>query len=542
MSDAPERAPLSLSRRVAFSILATVLAFSFFEIALRLAGVAALESRPVLPRDGELSVWAFGDSNTWGFGLEDRKAEAWPVVGARLLSDQVGRGVAASNLAVPGTNSTQAVEAYAAALDGAEAPDVAVFLTGLHNDGWVAVSGQYCVEPGDGKSPGGLHLAARRSAAFRLLEQSLARARTDSPRSDCAFLAGAFQALAAGRLDDASDALDVAEKASVNSPWLSIGRGLLALERGEASEAVSQLDAVRDSFQDRPAWTISRAWALRGAARGEEGFESLPLGDLPGELPSWSLVVRGWIQRDRSEFDAARATFTEVARVADTTTFVGIRAREAVAWLNLQQGDVVASGSQFEALLKAVEANSVLSDEQRGWLNLGLALAAGASGEIEVSRASLAAAQRDPTAREAAKRLDGELGGPAPDHVALANSVQPFPSLELPGWVEEGDQGLLEADLRRAAELSREHGVVLAIATYPWVDVRQAHRAAVESFVVAHPGTLVLDFEGAIAEQLSAGIAWDALFLPDSHPTAGGHEVMARVLSSVLTEGLASSP
>jgi hypothetical protein len=248
---------------------------------------------------------------------------------------------------------------------------------------------------------------------------------------------------------------------------------------------------------------------------------------LPGELPLFADLVRAGCLRDGGDPQAARRTLERVAQSAPAGTFAGARAREALAWLDLEAGD----GSSLLPARAAGARNGVLSRVELGWLDIGLAIDRWRRGDRDGAAAALAAAQIDPTARAVARSLAGRpADGEPPD----PRELTPLPALELPGWTQNGDFGLLRRDLERARRASAEAGVDLWLATYPWPGLRSELRRTLAGFAGQHPGVGLLDFEAPIAAAMASGVPREQLFIADGHPTSAGYALLGRAVAEAL--------
>lgn len=523
--------PLGLRRRLVFAAFTTVLAFALLEGGLRLVGHFSLHELDIGP-EGDFVLWAYGDSNTFGIGADEPRTQAWPVVAGRLLGERLGVAVTVHNGGVPGDNSSRSVRRFAEDLQASErAPDVVALLTGLHNDGWVVHSGQYCVEPSPEPGRAGTPLL-RRSATFRLLEQVSARTRRSDQQDDlCDHLTRAFDAIARSDHPEAARLLDSAAGVDPDSAWLNVGRGVLAIVSGRAGEAVAPLAVVREPLASRPAVRLLHAWALRAAGRVDEARGALPPGE---EVALFVELVGGWLDRDEGDLEAARARFERVTGGTVAVSIETCRAWEGIAWVAVEAGDQATADAAFRRYDEIDCVNRYL-DTRPGWGFVARALAAVDRGNIEEARTLASAALVDWTARSAATTLLTALDGPALDARSLAAELQPMPALQLAGWVADGDHSLMVADLERAGRLATAHGVVLAVATYPWPSDEVRRRQALEAFAWGRAGTVLVDFEKPFRARLDEGVPWDQLFIEDGHPTTEGYALMGRELAEAVS-------
>ena len=113
----PDR--LTTRRKLAFGLVATVLAFALIEGGLRVAGevyIARYQHRVEAGLAGSTGqLWAFGDSFTLGVGADDPARDSYPAVAARLLSQTRSGPLHLSNRARPGLNSTEIVAEFESA-------------------------------------------------------------------------------------------------------------------------------------------------------------------------------------------------------------------------------------------------------------------------------------------------------------------------------------------------------------------------------------------------------------------------------------------
>ena len=126
---------MTLRRRLIFSLVATLLALGGAEVVLRAAGAVVSarhrERTQSLAGEGELRIWALGDSYTFGIGADDPARDTWPVVVARRLEEATGRSAGVLNLATPGANSSEIVDVFEQRLGDTDPPDVVLLLAAL---------------------------------------------------------------------------------------------------------------------------------------------------------------------------------------------------------------------------------------------------------------------------------------------------------------------------------------------------------------------------------------------------------------------------
>jgi tetratricopeptide (TPR) repeat protein len=415
-----------------------------------------------------------------------------------------------------------------------------ILMTGMHNDGWVVASHQYCIEPGHvAEGPPRRPSPLRRVATWRLLEQAVARAarRPEGHRRDCAWLAQGFHAVFNGEPPVARRWFERTTEQQ-GGDWRRVGLGLVALQEGDLGPAVEQLESIAGPLVELPAFGVLLAWTLRGVGRRDAARRRLPK-QSRGELPVYVDLVDAWLLRDDGDLDRAVDRFATVVTVAPPHTESGLRAREALGWLALERGDWEDGRQRLEEVRGLAERTEAVKGDRVGWTDLGLALAALHRGDEQEGEALLALASDDsttaPTVEEVRRlRAQGRLELPQ----AMAG-LRPMPWIEPPGWAAAGDQSLLLGDLERAWELAEGRRIGLAVATYPWPGRQREHRRTVERFVAAHPGVALVDFEAATRDALTAGARWDELFIPDSHPTTEGYRVLGIAAAEALQPMLA---
>ena len=100
-------------------------------------------------------------------------------------------------------------------------------------------------------------------------------------------------------------------------------------------------------------------------------------------------------------------------------------------------------------------------------------------------------------------------------------------------WLDPADTRLIEADLRRAADLARRAGARLLVLTYPQPkahpELSDAHRRAAEV-----SGALFVDPRAEFEQRFTGGSSWDDLLIPDGHPTTRGYALIGEIVADAI--------
>ncbi|MCO4771084.1 MAG: hypothetical protein KDA24_13700 [Deltaproteobacteria bacterium] len=567
------RRPLTRSRAFSFALVTTVMVFALAEVALRLAGGVVLwRYRAAVSESagsgGEL--WALGDSYTYGIGADEPAEESWPAIAASSLRPPM----TLRNLAEPGLNSSGIVQRFEEALvEGT--PDVVTVLAGVNNTRWLGQSGQFCLDDAP-TSRATVGMAATGALGglrvYKVLRQAVLAARP--PRAvdrSCAAVAEGFQRLEEGRPERAVLAFERASRENPQSAWAQLGLGLARVREGRPGLALPPLLAAEDRQLSSPALGLATAFALR-ATGDHPGADARLTERQPGDLQHFAQLLKGWLAYDRGDLATARRIFDDLGDVhmaPHALSHGGVVpfGLDGRGWTLLAMGDVDGAEDAFVAANR-VGGELHVTPHLLGWPHIGLAVLAWRRGEHGTAQALLEVACRDSAAagaaravgawvaatagdpqrareliavsrvvgpdREMTRQLEALLtrGGPIPT-ATEAPLPLPSPTVATQQWLDPADTRLVESDLRRIADLSRQAGARLIVVTYPQPkahpELTEAHARAAES---AH-ADFVDPRAAFLAEYQDLG-HWEPLLIPDGHPTTRGHALMGRLVAEAL--------
>ncbi len=521
------------------------------------------------------ALWTFGDSYTFGIGADDPATESWPAVAAAQLRRRTGAPIGLRNFARPGMNSTEIVDTLAKAIeDEDEQPSTIAVLAGINNTRWLGQSGQFCLEEG-GSPAASLALvmtgALGRFRTYEVLRHGILAMRP--PRAvdrACAAVAAGFQHLDEGKPDKAREDFAEAAKQNPRSGWAQVGIGLSEARGGRHLLALEAFEVADDLGVEPPALDMARAFSLRAVERADDA-EAILARRRPRDLDSHALLVQGWLAWDAGDDVRALRLFDHLIDAYRGTgepshgglTPFGLDGR---GWVLLRRGNLEGAEEAFRAA-NAIGAQLHITPHLMGWSHVGLGVlawlrgeGANALAELEIARSDSAAA---PTAhaamgfvlaqrgdrlgaaeqRETAARLVPELAHaqelrraldrgtpPVPTEVPLP---RPMPTMASQEWLDPADTRLIEADLRRAADLTRRAGARLLVLTYPQPkahpELSAAHRRAAEV-----SGAQFLDPRAAFEQRLAGGSSWNELLIPDGHPTTRGYALIGKIVADAI--------
>ncbi len=559
-------------------MLVPALLFGVAEVGLRIAG-AAIAARhrartATLAGDGDLRIWALGDSYTYGVGAQDPAHDTWPMVVARALEERTGRTAQVRNLATPGANSTGIVDRFESEVLSGPPPHLVLLLAGVNNSRWLGQSGQFCLEEGPqavaqlGQTLAGPLGDLRTYAVLRHAVLAL-RPPRDSDRA-CTLVASGFQHLDEGHPDRADADFQQAADLNPRSGWAALGQGIADLRVGRHAEALVHLSRAEELGVAPPAMALARGFSLRatGALDDADAISGRPH---PGDLQPFARILAAWVRLDRGDPAGAAAGFAAVIAEGDREGAPGGPmpwALDGLGWAALEQGDPVAAEAAFDRSI-TVGAGLHLTPHLLGWSHIGRAVVRAEQGLVPEALADLEIAGRDSAAVAAAQayaawllarhrsardaraallrsaavtpglaiadalaaRLQGlpdeaRIDAPAPHPV-------PRPTIAVQQWLDPGDTRLVEADLRRAARIAASVGARLVLTTYPQPRAHPELARAARS-VAADVHVLFVDPRPRFQEERDRLGSWDELLIADGHPTTLGYDVLGRSVADAL--------
>ncbi len=575
---APSNRPLSRRRLLIFSALAPLLLFAGAEVGLRLVGAAIVARHQArtasLASDGELRVWALGDSYTFGIGADDPAQEAWPMVVGQLLGERTGQPVHVRNLATPGANSTEIVDRFEAELETSPAPQLVMLLAGVNNSRWLGQSGQFCLDEGAGAAAdvGGAlagELGGLRSYAVLRHLVLAVRPPRDADLA-CTLVSHGFQHLDDGYPDRADAAFAEAAGLNPRSGWSSLGLGLADLRVARHPEALEHLARADELGVDPPAMALARGFSQRAAGALEEA-DGIAHQPHHGDLRPLARVLGGWVLLDRGDAAAAIEVFEAVIAEGDREGAPGGTmpwALDGLGWASLAEGRSEAAQTAFERSI-TVGSELHMTPHLMGWSHVGRAVLRAEAGATAEALTDLHTAGRDsaavataeayagwilavhssaedaraafvrsaavtpglPIAEALSSALEGlpataTLSGPMP-------RPRPMPTIAVQQWLDPGDTRLVEADLRRANRIATSVGAHLVLTTYPQPRAHpELARAA--TVVAASSSALFVDPRPHFQDEHDRLGSWEPLLIADGHPTTNGYELWGRVVSDAL--------
>ena len=575
---APSNRPLSRRRLLIFSALAPLLLFAATEVGLRLVGAAIVARHQArtatLTGDGELRIWALGDSYTFGIGADDPARDAWPMVVANLLGERTGRRVHVRNLATPGANSTEIVDRLEAEVQTGSPPELVLLLAGVNNTRWLGQSGQFCLDEGTGGAAdvaGALagELAGLRSYAV-LRHIVLSRRPPRDADLACALVSGGFQHLDDGYPDRADAAFDEAARLNPGSGWAALGLGLADLRVARHTEALEHLARAAELGVSPPALALARGFSLRAAGALQEA--DLVAGQSHhGDLRPFARILAGWVLLDRGDAVAAIDVFESVIAEGDREGAPGGTmpwALDGLGWASLAVGRDETALAAFE---RSIEVGSALhmTPHLMGWSHVGRAVLRAEAGATAEALADLRTAGRDSATVATAEAYTGwilaahssveEAGAALTRSTAVTPGLtiaealsaaleglpatatittplprpRPMPTIAVQQWLDPGDTRLVEADLLRAHRIAESAGARLVLTTYPQPRAPpELARAAPP--VAASPAALVVAPRPPVQEERDRLGSWEPLLIADGHPTTTGYRLWGHVVSDAL--------
>ncbi len=536
-----------------------------------------------------LELWAFGDSYTVGIGAGEPARESYPAVAVTELSRALGRSVTLRNEAAPGLNSTEIVDRLEAALrEGEGEPDWVVVLAGINNSRWLGQSGQFCLPDEPAFGPPWVLQVLRKSRVYRALRNGVLRLRP--PRADdraCRKLAEGFQHLDEGLPDRAQAQFEEARELRPDSSWAPLGLALSHLRVGRHERAVTFFDQAEAGGLGPPALGLARGFSLRASGQNARARDAAKRAQ-KDDLAPFGRLLEAWLLWDEDAYEAALAHFDALAGLGEEGGTARMGSVVPYGW-DGRGWTLRALGRTEEAASAFAEANRSgeaihIAPHLLGWSHLGLALLAWESGEASTVEEELGLALRDssttPTAWAlrgwlAAQADDCEVGGswfaqaleidpgavlaasgqafcaskqrltaapstPSPPEAQASEDLRPPPlrpqvTISVQDWVDPGDTRLLRADLRRAASLAQERRVPLLVLGYPQPDAHPELTRAVAASA-DELGMPWLDPRPVFRQALEEGVRWEALLIPDGHPTTHGYALIGRQLAKALEE------
>jgi len=529
---AVSRRPLSLPRRIVFSLVTALGLLVAVEVGLRVAsGFVGGAALPVESGDG-LRISAFGDSYTFGIGADEPRREGYPRVAADLL-EAAGRTVRLRNHAQPGLNSTRVVAALESALPR-DRPHVVLLLAGVNNTRWLGQSGRFCLDEGTPPPPD----LVRDLRLYKVLRHAVLAERPPRPADvACRAVAEGFQSLDDGLPDVAEESFALAREVFPASRWAQLGSALATARTGDFPVAVQRFEAAADLARASPALPLAHAFALRSAGRTEDARAVLAGVGRDGDLDEVVLLLEGLLLHDEGRHADAEAALVAVARGTPGRPAGGgvvPFALDGVGWTRLARGDAEGARAAF------LEAHAVgdamhVTPHLLGWSHVGLALldlAAGAPpGDV---RASLERAKRDTTTGRTVPDVEALVSAGRPVSLEeLASRFRSTPTPAVQQWFDPGDTSLLTSDLTRAVASAREAGAVPILLTYPQPAAHDEIAAAVLR-VGREMGVTVVDPRDRFRSEHDAGRPWAELLMPDGHPTAAGYALIGEMVAAAI--------
>jgi tetratricopeptide (TPR) repeat protein len=558
--------------------VAPLLLFVSAEAGLRLAG-AALQARhrartASLSGDGDLRIWALGDSYTYGIGADDPARDAWPMVVARLLEEHTGRRAQVRNLSTPGANSTEIVDRLEAAVQSEPAPHLVLLLAGVNNTRWLGQSGQFCLDEGAGGAAnvaGALagELGALRSySVLRHLVLAL-RPPRDADRA-CSLVSVGFQHLDDGYPDRADATFEQAARLNPLSGWAALGLGLADLRVARHAEALVHLARAEELGVSPPAMALARGFSHRAASALTEA-RLVAEQSHHGDLRPFARILGGWLLLDRGDTSAAIDMFESVIAEGDREGAPGGTmpwALDGLGWATLADGRNETASAAFERSI-AVGSELDMTPHLMGWSHVGRAVLRAESGATSEALTDLQTAGRDSAAVATAEAYSGWLlaiQSSAEDaRAALARSAavtpglplaealaraleglpetatingppprpRPMPTIAVQQWLDPGDTRLVEADLRRAGQIAETVGARLVLTTYPQPRAHPELARAARS-VASDASLLFVDPRSTFQEEHDRLGSWVPLLIADGHPTTRGYQLWGQVVSDAL--------
>ena len=522
-------------RAVAFALIGSLLLFLLLELTLRIAGAAwlSLNRADSSHQEADLTVWTAGDSYTFGLGAPDPATQSYP---AQLVDrlQTATRSVALHNLAVPGFNSSEAVASLGHELgrsraEGALSPDVILLLAGVNNTRWLGNSGQFCLDEPGAQTPVRAPSILRELRIFRVLHWALS---PRLPRSSCDEVAAGFQFLEDGLPEDAQQAFWRAKHANPESRWARVGLALSLSRVARNAEAIPHFEAALEAGLDSPALALAYGFALRAEGRSEQAAQisSTPQA---GQLQAFAELLDAWLAYDRGDLTAAAAAFDELVvaggRAGDVREGAVLPfALDGRGWTLLRLGQQDLAAEAFERA-NEVGAPLGVTPHLMGWSHVGLAVLAASKGDRAEVQSQLREVERDSGAAPGARawqQLRSTASGDTP-------IPRPVPTPAVQRWFRLEDTRLVEADLARAAALAEAAEARLIVLTYPQPnahgELADALRRATDRL-----GVTFIDPRPTFQAELDAGTPWDALLVPDGHPTARGYGLMAQLVAQAL--------
>lgn len=559
-----------------------LLLFAAAEAGLRVAGAVIKirhQSRTAsLTGDGDLRIWALGDSYTYGVGADDPANDTWPMVVARALAERTGRPTSVRNLATPGANSTEIVNRFAVEAQTGLPPDLVLLLAGVNNTRWLGQSGQFCLEEGtDGVADvaGALagHLGGLRTYAVLRHTILSMRPPRDADRA-CALVSTGFQRLDEGHPDEADADFSAAAGLNPASGWAALGLGLADARVARHAEALDHIEQARGLGVAPPAMALTRGFSLRATgALDEAGVVARQ--PHHGDLQPFARILGAWVLLDRGDAEAAAAEFASVIADGDREGAPGGTmpwALDGLGWSLLAQGASESATAAFERSI-SVGAALHLTPHLMGWSHIGRAVARAEAGATAEALTDLATAGRDSAAVATAEAYAGWLlalhssvedargalrrsvavtpGLALADALAVALEGQPaaavlsgsaprprpLPTIAVQQWLDPGDTRLVQADMLRAARIAESVGARLVLTTYPQPRAHpELARAAADAATAT--GALFVDPRPRFQEERDRLGGWGDLLIADGHPTTTGYDLLGRAVA----DGLAAGP
>jgi len=564
---------MTLRRRLIFSLVATLLALGGAEVVLRAAGAVVSarhrERTQSLAGEGELQIWALGDSYTFGIGADDPARDTWPVVVARRLEEATGRSAGVLNLATPGANSSEIVDAFEQRLGDTDPPDVVLLLAGVNNSRWLGQSGHFCLEEGSGAVADVAGALAGRLGGLRtyavLRHLVLAqRPPRDADRA-CALVAQGFQHLDDGYPDRADAAFSEALTLNPASGWAHLGLGLADLRVARHGEAIGHIEDARTRGVDPPAMALAEGFSRR--AHGDlDGASAIASRPHHGDLLPFGRILAAWVAHDRGRHADAVAAFQAVVDEGDREGAPGgpmVWALDGLGWARLATGDPAAAEAAFTRAITIGEQLHI-TPHLLGWPYVGRAVVNGQA-DPAGAQADLDAAARDSAAVAGAEAWRGWLAWAAADAaearaalsrsravtpgLAAADALElalreadstasplvptPMPTIAVQQWLDPADTRLVRADLQRASRLAASVGARLVLTTYPQPR-GHPELADAAAAVAAQEGVLFVDPRPLFQEERDRRGSWDALLIADGHPTTTGYALLGGAVADAL--------
>jgi lysophospholipase L1-like esterase len=557
---------LTPSRAAFFAALTTALALCALEGGLRLAGAAILwraraEVAPGGATPGEL--WALGDSYTFGVGAGDPATESWPAVAVHLASRE--RALTLRNLARPGLNSTEIVDALEEALEDGGRPAVVAVLAGINNIHWLGHSGQFCLE--DQEASSSLLRAVSSSRTYKLLRWAVLAVRPlrDTDRA-CVAVSDGFQHLDEGRPDAALARFEASVAADPEGGWGHLGVGLSLVRMGRHADALPAL-ARADALGVRPpALAIARGFSARAAGNGEEAA-IVAADPHPGDLQPFAALLAGWIAFDEGRLGDAGAAFQAILDAeGEPAGGVAPFALDGLGWVLLTQGDLDAAEAAF-ARAERIGGALHITPHLLGWPQVGLGRIAWERGRPGDAQVHLETACRDSSAAATARALGAWMASVEGDAERARNllgaslaitrlplavelaallegggraqgvpSFVPAVTVAIQQWLDPADTRLVEADLARAGVLAGAVGARLLVLTYPQP---KAHPelAAAHARAAARAGATFVDPRSVFEDAHRALGSWEPLLIGDGHPTTRGYALIGELVAKAIETG-----